>query len=269
MDELSDQEIKMFLEQVPLYTSKTYKLPKINRSDLYVREIECYCSHCNQSRPFQDMSSRGSGLAPGQTRESLKNGISYFDFKCVSCKTTKIIQVERTISKENIVLMKFGELPRKDLERDAILQKFFSDDSDNYEKATVCLANGYGIAAFVYYRRIIEHNIDKLLDLIKDDIGTTDQHSDLLKSISLLREESPMSEKISIANKSLPDYLIPDGLNPLGRLYQILSEGIHSLSDQECLERSNIVKECIKFLISELTSRTSHRKQFKHLVGKL
>ena len=78
-----------------------------------------------------------------------------------------------------------------------------------------------------------------------------------------------MSEKIKVANYALPDHLKPDGLNPLGRLYQALSEGVHSLSDQECLERAKVTSECLAFLVSELASRKEHRLRFKSIVGRL
>lgn len=268
MEELSDRLIKEFLEQVPLYTIKTYNRPKVNRASLSINEIESHCVRCNQSRPFQDMRSRGSGA--GYAVEALKTGISAFEFTCASCRKSKIsILVEQTVTETTIALMKFGELPRKALERDPVLQKFFSEDSDNFEKATVCLANGYGIAAFAYYRRIIENNIYKLLDLLNEEIEATDHDQKLLEAIADLRKESAMSEKIKIANNALPKYLVPDGLNPLGRLYQVLSDGVHSLSDQECLDRSSHVKECIRFLVGELASRADHRKRFKGMVGKL
>ncbi len=78
-----------------------------------------------------------------------------------------------------------------------------------------------------------------------------------------------MSEKIRIANHALPEHLKPDGLNPLGRLYQVLSEGVHNLSDEECLDRAKATSECLAFLVSELASRKEHRTRFKRMVGDL
>ena len=268
MEELSNRLIKEFLEQKPLYVKETFKRPKINRGNLYINEIEEHCPYCKQSRPFQDMRPRVPGSA--YSVEALKTGITDFEFKCASCRRSTIfIFVEQRITDETITLMKFGELPRKVLERDPILQKFFSEDSDNFEKATVCLVNGYGIAAFAYFRRIIENNIIKLLDLIRADIQASESESGLLEAIAELKKTSPMREKIKIANKALPSYLVPDGLNPLGRLYQVLSEGVHSFSDEQCLERSSHVKECIRFLVGELATRAEHRKRFKGMIGKL
>ena len=78
-----------------------------------------------------------------------------------------------------------------------------------------------------------------------------------------------MSEKIRVANLALPLHLQPDGLNPLGRLYQVLSEGVHSLSDDDCLKKARATSECLAFLVSELASRKEHRARFKSMVGQL
>ena len=133
----------------------------------------------------------------------------------------------------------------------------------------ICLANGYGIAAFAYMRRIVESNIDGLLDMLKEDIEATNDASPLLAKLAELRNESPMSDKISIANEALPDHLIPSGTNPLGRLYKVLSEGIHTYSDETCLERASNVQACLKYLISELASRKKNRESFSGMIGSL
>jgi hypothetical protein len=268
MKELSDQDIKEFLEQSPLYVWQEFKRPRVNRGSLWIKEIKAYCEKCQQSRPFQDLRPGGSGS--GYKIEALTTGNSYFEFSCVSCrKETHFFLVHQVLSEQTIKLMKFGELPRKPLERDTVLQKFFKEDCDNYEKAVVCLANGYGIAAFAYLRRIIENNISKLLDMLQEEAQATDQDSRVINAIGELRKESPISDKIKIANNALPKYLIPHGLNPLGRLYQVLSEGVHTYSDEECLEKSRGVKECIKYLVGELASRKEHRNRFASMVGKL
>lgn len=78
-----------------------------------------------------------------------------------------------------------------------------------------------------------------------------------------------MSDKIKIANNAVPVHLRPNGLNPLGRLYQVLSDGVHTLSDEQCLNKAITLQECVKFLASELASRSEHREKFTSMVGKL
>lgn len=268
MKELTDSDIKTFLETVPLYSWREFKKPRVNRSSLWINEIDAYCDICEQQRPFQDLRSRGSGA--GMTVNALKSGTSYFTFSCVSCrKSHREYLVEQVLDEETIRIQKYGELPRSKLVRNRVLQKFLKDDLDNYEKAIVCLSHEYGVAAFAYFRRVVENNISALLDLLQEDAQSSGSDKSILDALADLRKDTPMSEKIKIANLALPNHLKPDGLNPLGRLYQVLSEGVHSLSEAECLQKATAMSECLAFLISELASRAEHRARFKSLVGKL
>jgi hypothetical protein len=269
MTKFTDAEFKFFLETEPLYKKASFEKALIAQDSFMIDEIDAFCEKCKSSRSFHDMRSRGGG-ARNTFVQPPKEKILYHQFTCVSCKEDKRMYfVNQVVTDKIVTFEKVGEMPRQKLERDKQLEKFFSDDSDNYHKAIVCLANGYGVAAFAYMRRIIENNIEKLLELISDEVYSIDAEPELVKSLSDLKKESPMSDKIKIANKALPTYLKPDGLNPLGRLYQQLSEGVHSLPDDECLKKANSLKACIKFLISELSSRKEHRNNFKSLISNM
>lgn len=274
MEKLSNKLIKEFIETAPLYSWREYKMPDEIITSLGINEIDAYCETCQQNRPFQDRRPSGAGAIGSRMSrgsvQSLSTGTSYFSFSCVSCSTDKHEYfVEKKVTDSTIKMQKYGELPRKKLDRDPLLQKFFLHDSDCYEKAVICIANGYGIAAFAYIRRIVESNIADLIDMLKEEIESTESESPLLIKLAELKKETHMSEKIKLANLVLPNYLVPSGLNPLGRLYQVLSEGVHKYSDEECLERAEDVRTCIKYLISELASRKKNRESFKGLVGKL
>lgn len=268
LSELTDADIKEFLENAPLYSWRSFKKPRVNRGSLWIREIDAYCDVCDQMRPFQDLRSRGGGA--GMSVKALETGTSYFEFTCVSCrKAHHQYLVEKVLDAENIRLQKYGELPRAKLNRNKDLQKFLKDDLDNYEKGIVCLSHEYGVAAFAYFRRIVENNILRLLDLLQEDAESSGSASEVLEAIEGLRKESPMSERIRIANLALPNHLKPDGLNPLGRLYQVLSDGVHSMSDSECFSKAKVTSECLVFLVGELASRKEQRGRFKSMVGKL
>jgi hypothetical protein len=269
MTTISDQDIKHFLETAPIYTWKEFPKPAVNQSSLWIEAIDSFCERCGHVRPFHDMRSRGGGAGMPPPKP-LSSGTSYFEFTCVTCrKERREFLVEQILEEKTIKLQKYGELPRKVLERDKVLQKFFSSDSEYYEKAVVCLHHGYGIAAFAYFRRIVENNIFKLLDLIKEDAENATNKEEIKGALAELKKESPMSEKIKVANKALPEYLKPSGLNPLGRLYQVLSEGVHNLNDQECLEKTSDIQECLKYLISELSDRKKNQGRFKSMVASL
>lgn len=252
----------------PLYVWREFKKPAVNRGSLWINEIEAFCEICDQLRPFRDLRSRGGSA--GMVVEGLKAGISYFEFTCVSCrKARREFLVEQIVTEETIRIQKYGERPKKPLTKDHVLQHFLKDDLKNYEKAVDCLSHQYGVAAFVYLRRVIENNINRLLDLIQEDAKSSAASAEVIRALAELRKESRMSEKIRIAKYALPGHLKPDGLNPLGKLYQVLSEGAHNLSDEECLDRAKASSGCLAFLVSELVSRKEHRSRFKSMVGEL
>ena len=267
MKQLTDSDIKEFLENIPLYVWREFEKPA-NLISLRISEIDAFCEKCEQSRPFQDLRPRGGG--PGTTIQYLKTGTSHLEFTCVSCKKSKRkYHVEQIIDGETIRLQKYGELPKKQLERNPVLQRFLKDDLENYEKAVICLSHEYGVAAFAYFRRIVENNIDKLLDLVQEDAQSSSANTEANSELVELKKNPPMSKKIEFANRALPEHLNPDGLNPLGRLYQVLSEAVHNFSEEECLNKAKITSECLAYLVSELASRKKHRDQFKSMIGGL
>ena len=283
MKELFDSDIKEFLENAPLYVWKQFGKPNIHRRSLWIREIDAFCETCEQLRPFHAENEPyspydrfGDALPPlkgnaiGATDRNLKTGTSYFEFTCVSCgESEREYHVQQIVDEETIRLQKYGELPRKRLERNPVLQRFLKDDLNNYEKAVVCLSYEYGIAAFAYFRRVVENNINGLLDLVQEDAKSSGVDTQVTAALAELRKSSPMNKKIEIANHALPKHLNPDGLNPLGRLYQVLSEGVHNFSEEECLKKAKETSVCLAYLVSELASRKENRTRFKGTVGRL
>ena len=292
MQQLTDSDIKEFLENASLYVWREFRKPAVNRASPWIREIDASCETCGQQRSFQDLRSRGGAarqeaalaafggtISPnpisigggiGSAYPYLKTGTSHFEFTCVSCRKSKReYHVEQIVDEKTIRLQKYGERPKKQLERNPVLQRFLRDDLNNYEKAVACLSNGYGVAAFAYFRRIVENNINRLLDLVQEDAKSSSEDTQVTAALAELRKNSPMNKKIEIANHVLPAHLNPDGLNPLSRLYQVLSEGVHNLPEDECLSKARETSECLAYLVSELASRKEHRARFKSTVGGL
>jgi len=141
--------------------------------------------------------------------------------------------------------------------------------SSVFGQTLVSLAQGHGIGAFAYFRRIVETNIYSLLTLLEDEIRSTGSDERILSELKTLDASAPMSTRIEYANKALPENLKPNGLNPLGVLYGALSQGVHADSDEVCLEKSVSIEVCLKYLISELYTRKKGRESFASNVGKI
>lgn len=255
------QQFKNLLENAPLYESISLLGEAGHYYSFHLREIEADCLQCGQIKPFHNISGlHGRVVDLGHNSEK---GFCTTNFQCVSCSLdvrTFWLRSERNDEGSKVLVTKVGQYPQRELPRSKALSKFFKDDKQEYNKAVVCLSHGYGAAAFTYMRRIVENNIDRLLDMIKE---TVDKESSLALKIAELRTTSPMSDKISIANHALPDNLKPDGFNPLGQIYGLLSDGVHTLSDETCLDNANNLQACLEYLISELAAHKKNKEDFK------
>ena len=67
----------------------------------------------------------------------------------------------------------------------------------------------------------------------------------------------------------LPASLRPRGLNPLAILHSTLSEGLHSLSDQECLALAEAVRTALVSLVNQIAARRNSTKQLSESMRKL
>lgn len=105
-----------------------------------------------------------------------------------------------------------------------------------FTRAIGLAANGIGIGSFVYLRRIFEELIEEshLISLKETDWDETEY------------KKQRMPEKIEMLKKHLPEFLV-DNKN----LYGILSVGIHSLKEEDCLAYFETVKVGIELILDE------------------
>lgn len=278
---LTDEAIKMFIETAPLYVWKEFEMPAPKREGLDIKQIESFCEQCQKEKTFNDLSlfpSKNVSKAPPPIHPlggppapdtSLKSGETTMSFVCVTCGEKRTFFVEHTVQGKIVKMQKYGQLPRMELKRNRLLQKFVAGDRELYDKAVNCAADGYGIGSYAYFRVVVENNIASLIELLDEEARTTKLSSKIVKSLASLKKNTPMKRKIEVANHALPEYLKPDGLNLLGRLYAVLSEGVHGLSEVECLEKAKDIEKCLEFLVTELSDRKKNREQYRIGAAKL
>ncbi|MFZ1528661.1 MAG: hypothetical protein WAT19_07920 [Ferruginibacter sp.] len=97
-------------------------------------------------------------------------------------------------------------------------------------------ANGVGIGSFVYLRRVFETLLEEAHQkAIKDDGWQEETFT-----------TARVSEKIELLQNHLPKFLVENKV-----LYGILSKGIHSLTEDECLAYFETVKVGIELILDE------------------
>jgi len=239
-----------FLEEYPLYRKlrmelpdKLKKLPKV--------PITMRCENEGSDQTFNIVREYYSGHI-GSAQSCLGN-TREIEYQCKSCsKFKRYFMLEFGEDTSGSYVMKVGQSPAWDIKPDKELERILGDNADFYRKALVCESQSYGIAAFAYYRRIVEAIIDQLLIEIEDLIPAEEKEQFSL-ALSDVKKTTITEKKISLVKDLLPASLRPGGMNPLSVLYDVLSEGLHGQSDKRCIELASDTRKVLEFLVNQTT----------------
>lgn len=126
--------------------------------------------------------------------------------------------------------LQFAEIGKK-------YNKFLArSDMQEFKKAIGLAAHGVGAGSFVYLRRIFENLIDESYNQNKANIDTDD--ADFFK----LR----MDEKVTALSSYLPSQLVD-----MKKIYSILSQGVHNLSEEDCLAYFPALQLSIELILEQ------------------
>ena len=148
---------------------------------------------------------------------------------------------------------KLGELPPYGPPIPSRLIKLIGPDRDIFLKGRNCENQGLGIGAFAYYRRVVENQKNRILEEIVKVSEKIGVQRDKIDTLHEAIKETQFSKALKMAKDVMPERLLIDGHNPIFLLHRALSQGVHELSDEECLKRANTVR----LVLGELSERLS------------
>ncbi|MFH1661391.1 MAG: hypothetical protein ABIG35_18985 [Pseudomonadota bacterium] len=259
--EIQYQLISDFLESCPPNQvvhisdlSKYEYVQQIGRSAnvMQTPEIQLHCANdsCNGSRFFRCVSGAGKRLSD-------KYDYLYISYRCSNCQDNeKTFALAVRLDKDGHStgeLYKFGELPPFGPPTPPRLIKLIGPDRDDFLKGRRSENQGLGVGAFIYYRRVVENQKNRILSEI---IKVSEKLSAAPEKISTLKkaiEETQFSKALEMAKDVLPESLLINGHSPIQLLHSALSEGVHALSDEQCLELAG----SIRIVLGELSERLS------------
>ena len=166
----------------------------------------------------------------------------------------------------NLYIEKIGAPKTKVIISKAI-EKYLDRESCNwFYKSKVALADGLGIGAFAYFRRIIEKELIRMVD----DIAALTSAD---PALSALVAKHRAGTKPHLIYDDIYNYL-PKSLqaleaNPLKLLYQQTSEGLHNLSEVECLQKAKQIEIVLEFVITKINEEKSTMLEVKNAVKML
>ncbi len=188
MSEISRWEDKgrEFLEESPLLSWAAIRLPGTMKQ-LDATRPRLTCKPCAGVVPFALFSVGGIAFGRGLSEsvmspQPLYQGPQLLRYVCASCEK---MSAEFFIEIQTGRVRKLGQSPPWTVNVSKRVAEFLGDDLTKiYKNGLVCESQGLGIAAFAYYRRVLEDTIDRLLDAIQeviDDAGERERYADVMK----------------------------------------------------------------------------------------
>jgi hypothetical protein len=230
-------------------------------------EIQLHCSNdsCNGTRFFRCTTENSISIS--------KNfSFVYIAYCCSNCRQTEktfSLAIKRKGDNGFGSCYKFGELPLYGPPTPSKLIKLIGPDRDIFLKGRSCENQGLGIGAFVYYRRVVENQKNRILDEI---IKVSEKISAPVESIATLKkakQETQFSKALSSVKDALPQVLLINGHNPLSLLHSALSEGLHNQTDEYCLEIASSVRVILGELSDRLGQALKDEAELNHALSKL
>jgi hypothetical protein len=251
-DNTNEKLIAQILEDGPLYIKYDYKAPR-RIIDVPRPAIYKICETCKRNQTFviHDFFYPGLNIDHQAKFEPSNDNILFLRYVCVSCHNFYSNCLLK-FGNDSPTVMKVGQYPSQLPELDDDLEKMLGKvNSGYYKKATICEIQGYGIAAYAYYRRIVELILNDLLESIKDVCEDSEKEAYIN---SLIRSKGfvPAEKKIEVVKDYLPTSLKVNGNNLFNSLYQSLSAGLHSETDEQCIGIATDIRNVLTLLIQQI-----------------
>lgn len=237
-----------FLMKVPLYERFRIDascVQKLYDLQFFESNIDWYCIGCRRPSIFEGKNKERYSVIQFGPAAQLPDRLFGVSIICQRDRTHNMYFLFKVVDQE---IIKIGQYPSlADIYSAEIgrYRKILGDEKyREFSRALGLSSHGVGIGAFVYLRRIFESLIDEAYQKAKT---TPDWNEDIYA-------KSRMDEKILLLRDYLPEFLVENR-----GLYSILSKGIHSLAEQECLMYFDTIKVGIELILDEKIQQQEKR----------
>lgn len=225
----------------------------------------CPNPRCRTERPYDTVGESQSGIGfhqePGSTE--VTPTVYSMLFRCSGCGSDFRCWIEVPVDdsgNEQKGVRKVGQLPPFDISIPRRLENALGDDAILYKRALICVSQSFGVGACTYLRRILENQINPLLQTVyenRQDDGASEEDLDAVRKIM---QKGSAEETIKLANEVLPQALRVAGENPLELIYDKLSAGLHRQDEQQCTAVATEVREALEHVFVGLSVERQQRQ---------
>jgi len=163
---------------------------------------------------------------------------------------------------------KVGQEPGLPIGVDSHLKRVLGDSVRLYMNGRICENNGLGIAAFAYYRRLVEMKIDDLLNSLSEVMDDGEAIA-FRAETEAAKDVGSTAEKIRVLAPKLPKSVFIAGNNPLTILYRALSEGLHNETDEKCLDLAHAIRVILEHVYQQVEAYQDSQRELKDALSRL
>lgn len=181
-------------------------------------------------------------------------------FKCRHCREGFAVWFAWKPANGKVLIEKYGEMPRPDIALPLELAKALKKHSVFWRRGMSLRHHGAGIGALAYFRRIVEATTDDLLELLAKAMELAEDPKPDIDAIrQLTRERTTYDRKAEVASRVLPARYRQGG-NPLKAMFEVMSDGMHARTDEDCCALADGLREAMTFLLPRLNEDISSPK---------
>lgn len=237
---------KEFCLSVPLYEPFEYDNETQNpffALEQFEGTLDFHCPECGQHSVFT------------VRKNNYATNSHYYNYTfplLFHCSRNKAHQAFFVFRAHKGILQKIGQIPSladlaiPDLRK--YRQVLGDERFKELTRAIGLTTHGVGVGAFFYLRRIFESLIEGAHLYASKDSGWDEE--------AYIRAR--MDEKIGLLKNHLPDFLVQNR-----GLYSILSVGVHTLSETECLAAFPAVRLAIELILDDLLEQHERQEKLK------
>lgn len=228
-------------------------------------QLHCNSDACNGIRYFAVKKSYK--LLPDRRSEH------FIEFCCRNCNSkyknyAVVASLDESDEKSGEVV-KYGEHPPFGPPTPAKVIKLIGPEREYFLKGRRCENQGLGIAAFAYYRRVVENQKSRILEEIHRVASRIGASNEVLLELAEAQKEVQFSKAIGSIKHAIPQILLINGENPLILLHSALSEGLHATTDEECLELATSIRVVLTELVERMATALKEELELTTAVNRL
>lgn len=263
------------LEEVPLHSPRMvqpslFDQPEYGNVDV-PGELRLHCDHehCEGIRRHIKIRDKKFEFEEEETF------FYYIAYKCTNCTKSHykfaikaIRNGEQTVGVCTKIYQEptFGQpIPKR------LFHVIGEENREYFLQARRAIARGLGIGAYSYYRRIVENTKFDLIGSVLEVAQATNASATQIELLKHAQVEKQFSKAIDTLRdvSAIPPVLLIDGHNPLSLVHDLLSEGIHELTDTECLERAKEAEIILSEIANRMQIAITERKAVKSTLASI